>query len=95
MVTTKQSRQLSAVSRQPGRERPRFKGPRRFVAQASPSLLQKSTTRALRIETLCSAHLQVGVLTGIVASNAELELGATKADPRFLQEAHPCLPAQP
>jgi hypothetical protein len=33
----------------------------------------------------------VGVVTGIIAINAELELGATKADSRFLQEANSCL----
>jgi hypothetical protein len=35
----------------------------------------------------CSAELQLGVLNGIVAIGAELELGATKADSRFLHAA--------
>ncbi|MGD8441184.1 MAG: hypothetical protein PVG53_11645 [Holophagae bacterium] len=51
--------------------------------------LQESTTRALGIETPHGTHLQVGVLTGIPAINAELELGVPKADSRFLQEAIP------
>jgi len=43
--------------------------------------------KALGIAVHCSAHLQMGVLTGIVAINADLEIGATKRDPRILQEA--------
>jgi len=33
--------------------------------------------RALGIAVHCSAHLQMGVLTGIVAINADLEIGAS------------------
>jgi hypothetical protein len=51
------------------------------------SLLQNSTMRSFKIEGHCSAHLQMGVLTGIVANIADQEIGATKVDPRLLQEA--------
>jgi len=43
--------------------------------------------RALGIAVRCSAHLQMGILTGIVAINADLEIGATKRDPQILQVA--------
>jgi len=46
--------------------------------------------RALGFAVHCSAHLQMGVLTGIVAINADLEIGATKRDPRILQVAEGC-----
>jgi len=42
---------------------------------------------ALGIAVHCSAHLQMGVLTGNVAINADLEIGATMRDPRILQVA--------
>jgi len=49
--------------------------------------------RALGIAVHCSAHLQLGVLTGIVAINADLEIGATKRDPRILQVAELTVPS--
>ena len=49
--------------------------------------LQNSAIWSVDIEANCSAHLQMGVLTGIEAINADLEIGATKRDPQILQEA--------
>jgi len=51
------------------------------------SRLQKPTVRSFKIQVHCSAHLQMGVLTGIVANIADHEIGATKVDPRLLQAA--------
>jgi len=50
--------------------------------------LSKFDLWAAGVERNCSADLQIGVLTDIVAIDADLEIGATTGDFRILKEAH-------
>jgi len=50
--------------------------------------LSKFGLWAVGVGRNCSADLQIGVLTDIVAIAADLEIGATTGDSRILQEAH-------
>jgi len=50
--------------------------------------LSKFGLWAVGVGRNCSADLQIGVLTDIVAIDADLEIGATTGDSRILKEAH-------
>jgi hypothetical protein len=45
------------------------------------SLFQVSADRSVKAGLICSAHLQMSVLTRLKAINADLEIGAPTRDP--------------
>jgi len=60
------------------------------MVQVTIEPLSKFGLWAVGVGRNCSADLQIGVLTDIVAVDADLEIGATMGDSRILKEAQLC-----